>query len=330
MSFNDPSQETEDFLTKLENGEFDDVNTQQGAGVPPPPPPPPPAHQETPSSDDVNINDFMVDPSAQAEGEAPQDPPAQSTQVSSPPNNGIDPLELQRQLYIAQGQNQAYQNMMGKPQPVKTETVSEPEYMYDPATVELTDDERELIKESRPLVDKIAKSLLNQLYRDKIRPLQEKLTQYHGGFEQLRAEIAQERARNFQQAMHREIPDLAKTAATPEFQSYLKQAAPRSGGAYTVEQELMSAIQTGNMGAIKEIVGQFRPTPKPGAQHVAPGKPQSGTPPTAERGPTILAYSKLVEAEYQFNAGLITSTKYNNILDMYKTAELEGRVDYDR
>lgn len=330
MSFNDPSQETEDFLTKLENGEFDDVNTQNGEGVPPPPPPPPPAHQGAPSSDDVNINDFMVDPAAQSEGEPAPEAPAQNTQAAAPPNNGIDPLELQRQLYIAQGQNQAYQNMMGKPQPVKTEPVSEPEYVYDPATVELTDDERELIKESRPLVDKIAKSLLNQLYRDKIRPLQEKLTQYHGGFEQLRAEIAQERARNFQQAMHREIPDLAKTAATPEFQSYLKQAAPRSGGAYTVEQELMSAIQTGNMGAIKEIVGQFRPTPKPGAQHVAPGKPQSGTPPTAERGPTILAYSKLVEAEYQFNAGLITSTKYNNILDMYKTAELEGRVDYDR
>lgn len=330
MSFNDPSQETEDFLTKLENGEFDDVDTQNGEGVPPPPPPPPPAHQGTPSSDDVNINDFMVDPTAQAEGDPVSESPPQNTQAAAPPNNGIDPLELQRQLYIAQGQNQAYQNMMGKPQPVKTEPVSEPEYVYDPATVELTDDERELIKESRPLVDKIAKSLLNQLYRDKIRPLQEKLTQYHGGFEQLRAEIAQERARNFQQAMHREIPDLAKTAATPEFQSYLKQAAPRSGGAYTVEQELMSAIQTGNMGAIKEIVGQFRPTPKPGAQHVAPGKPQSGTPPTAGRGPTILAYSKLVEAEYQFNAGLITSTKYNNILDMYKTAELEGRVDYDR
>lgn len=74
----------------------------------------------------------------------------------------------------------------------------------------------------------------------------------------------------------------------------------------------------------------FRPTQAPGVQNIAPGRPQSVTPPTSDREPKKLAYSKFVLAEAQLNAGVMSLARYNKIAETYADAELNGLVDYNR
>jgi len=88
-------------------------------------------------------------------------------------------------------------------------------------------------------------------------------------------------------------------------------------------------LQNGNIAAVKEIVSGYKPTQKPGVQNVAPGRPQSGTPPTSDKGSKMLAYSKFLKAEENYNAGLISLDKYTKILEVYRDAEMAGNVDYE-
>lgn len=93
---------------------------------------------------------------------------------------------------------------------------------------------------------------------------------------------------------------------------------------------MLNAIRQQNIPVVKEIVSGFRPTQAPGVQNIAPGRPQSATPPTSDREPKRLAYSKLIEAEAKLNAGVMSHSTYQKIADAYMNAELNGLVDYNR
>lgn len=281
----------------------------------------------------VNVDDFTVGSGAEPQAPAEQKhvEEAQAQPVGNA--NNVDPFELQRKLAIEQGKNEAYASIfsgINNPQAASKKQEEPPkDYIFDPSETELSDEEKEMFERSSPLVAKVAKQIANQMYKQSVRPLEEKLAQAQQQAAMTEHQIKQQRLREFHVRLHQEIPDLATTSATPEFNAYLKQAAPRSGGQWTVEAELTAALQNGNIAAVKEIVSGFKPTQQPGVQNVAPGRPQSGTPPTSDKGSKMLAYSKLVRAENDYNAGLITLEKYSKILEIYRDAEMNNNVDYE-
>ena len=309
----DPS-ELDSFLDELEQGKHDQgAEEAPGAAEPQP--------GESQGEDDFDVDEFTVG------GQSAAQPAAPATQTAAPAQpvgnaDNVDPFELQRKLAIEQGKNEAYASIfqgINNPKPAEQKPAEAPkDYIFDPTETELSDEEKEMFERSSPLVAKVAKQIANQMYRQAVRPLEDKL-----------AQAQQQRLREFHVRLHQEIPDLATTSATPEFNAYLKQAAPRSGGQWTVEAELTAALQNGNIAAVKEIVSGFKPTQQPGVQNVAPGRPQSGTPPTSDKGSKMLAYSKLIKAENDYNAGLITLDKYSRILEIYRDAEMNNNVDYE-
>lgn len=328
MSYN--PQELDDFLDELEKDEHNkpqEGQTQPKQGEEP---------QGSGEEDEFDINDYTVggsggeEPPAPGAESQPQTPPAVPP-VGNP--SSVDPFELQRQLAIEQGKNQAFTSIFsgfnGQPGQQPAQPEQPKDYIFDPSETELTEEEKATFERSSPLVEKVAKQIANQMYKQSVRPLEDQLAQARQQVQQTENQIKQQRLREFHVRLHQEIPDLAKTAATPEFMGYLKQAAPRSGGQWTVEAELTAAVQNGNIAAVKEIVSGFKPTQQPGVQNVAPGRPQSGTPPTSGKGSKMLAYSKFLKAEENYNAGLLSLDKYTRILEAYRDAEMAGNVDYE-
>lgn len=320
----DPS-EFDNFLDELEQGKHDQGANEAPGAVEPKP-------GESQVEDDLDVDEFTVGGKSAAQPAAP----APNTESSAQPvgnADNVDPFELQRKLAIEQGKNEAYASIFSginnqQAAPPKQEEPPK-DYIFDPSETELSDEEKEMFERSSPLVAKVAKQIANQMYKQSVRPLEEKLAQAQQQAAMTEQQIKQQRLREFHVRLHQEIPDLATTSATPEFNAYLKQAAPRSGGQWTVEAELTAALQNGNIAAVKEIVSGFKPTQQPGVQNVAPGRPQSGTPPTSDKGSKMLAYSKLIKAENDYNAGLITLDKYSRILEIYRDAEMNNNVDYE-
>ena len=315
----DPS-EFDNFLDELEQGKHDQGANEAPGAVEPQP-------GESQIEDDLDVDEFTVG------GKSAAQPAAPATNTESPAQpvgnaDNVDPFELQRKLAIEQGKNEAYASIfsgINNPQAAPPKQEEPPkDYIFDPS-----DEEKEMFERSSPLVAKVAKQIANQMYKQSVRPLEEKLAQAQQHAAMTEQQIKQQRLREFHVRLHQEIPDLATTSATPEFNAYLKQAAPRSGGQWTVEAELTAALQNGNIAAVKEIVSGFKPTQQPGVQNVAPGRPQSGTPPTSDKGSKMLAYSKLIKAENDYNAGLITLDKYSRILEIYRDAEMNNNVDYE-
>lgn len=320
----DPS-DFDKFLDELDSGKHDPGAEEAQGEVNQP--------ADGTQEESVNVDDFTVGSGAEPQAPAEQKPveAAQAQPVGNA--NNVDPFELQRKLAIEQGKNEAYASIfsgINNPQAASQKQEEPPkDYIFDPSETEFSDEEKEMFERSSPLVAKVAKQIANQMYKQSVRPLEEKLAQAQQQAAMTEQQIKQQRLREFHVRLHQEIPDLATTSATPEFNAYLKQAAPRSGGQWTVEAELTAALQNGNIAAVKEIVSGFKPTQQPGVQNVAPGRPQSGTPPTSDKGSKMLAYSKLVRAENDYNAGLITLEKYSKILEIYRDAEMNNNVDYE-
>lgn len=319
--------EMDKFLDDLQDGVYDGVDPNEIKGKV--------DENGNPITEDdtFDVNAFInAEDGAQlegtSEGTVPNAPPATHIQ--------IDPVELQRQLAEERGKNAAYASMFGQmnqPQqtnPAPQQIDADPDYIFGSEEAELTDEEKEMMQRSAPLVTKVAKQIANEIYRREIRPLKQSLQQQVQGQAQRDVEMKKAQFEQFRRELHKEMPELATISATPEFIAYMKQAAPRSGGRWTNEQDMQVALENGNWQVAKEIVQGYKPLAKPqGAQNVAPGRPQSGTPPTSDKGSKMLPYSKLTDAENKMNAGLITPQQYMKVLQAFQDAELEGRVDYN-
>lgn len=270
----------------------------------------------------LDMSEFYV------QGDGYEDTEPAQQQVQAP--NGVDPLELQRRLYIAEGQNQAYRSLFGDPQPQQQQQGPHiPEYAFDPAETELTEDEEEAIQHSRPLIEKLVKKQINNIYGQHITPLHRQVLEQQMYQQQVVQQQNYQRAKDVHSTLHREIPGLAEMAATPEFARYLKQP-HRGNRAYTIEQVMMGAIQRGDVESVKDMMEDFRPSHKrPGSQNIAPGRSQSSVPPTQGRKQRMFAYSAIDKAYNDFDAGLITRAEFDRKRAAFEQAELAGLIDYN-
>lgn len=330
MSDNYSPDEMDKFLDDLEKGAYDGVDPNDMRTA---------VENTEQTNEEFNVEDFINGDGAgtTSAGSAEQSEASSAqTPVSSQALAQVDPVELQRQLAEERGKAAAYASMLGQlQQPQQTQSApasveQEPDYIFAAEEAELTEEEKQMMERSAPLVTKVAKQIANEMYKREIRPLKQSLQQQVQTQAQRDVEIKKSQFEAFKRDLHKEMPELATIAATPEFVAYMKQPAPRSGGRWTNEQDMQVALEQGNWQVAKEIVQGYKPLAKPqGAQNVAPGRPQSGTPPTSDKGSKMLPYSRLTEAENRMNAGLITPQQYMKVLEAYQDAELEGRVDYN-
>ena len=168
----DPS-ELDKFLDGLEQGKYDD-GAEPAPGVEEPQP------GETQVEDDFDVDEFTVGGQS---AEQPAAPAQQTTAPNQPTGNAdnVDPFELQRKLAIEQGKNEAYASIfqgINNPKPAEQKPAEAPkDYIFDPTETELSDEEKEMFERSSPLVAKVAKQIANQMYKQAVRPLEDKLAQ---------------------------------------------------------------------------------------------------------------------------------------------------------
>lgn len=260
-------------------------------------------------------------------------PPARPEQPGQAEADRV--LALERELAATRARAEIYERALQ----TGARGQQEPPQEEKPSTVfageELDIDERYLSDygDAGPLIQNIARKVANDLYARAVQPLQQQLATVTTQLEAQRGINDQNQRFSLETQLRNAVPDLDSIAYSPEWQSYIKQPAPYTGGTYTIAQVVQSGIQSGNMKQVVEVIDDFkrkRQQSQPQTQQVAPGRAQTTQPTTAPRGQKMLRMSDFERATANFQAGKLSWDKYQIIADEFNAAMLEGRVITNR
>lgn len=296
---------------------------------------------EQPQDDEVDISEYLTGD----DDELPQEQPAgltQPAQAEPTQNANVSSEErliaLERELAATKARAEMYETAVranyertyGQQQPTEPQ---HPTLAY--SDDELAVDERFEADygDANPYIQSIARRVANDLYQRAVVPLQQKLDGVTSQLEAQRGINDQNQKFAFETELRKAVPDLDEIAFSNEWQSYLKQPAPYTGGTVTIAQVVQSGIQSGNMKQVVEVIEDFkgkRQRSQPQTQQVAPGRSQTTQPVTASRGQKVLKMSDFERATANFQAGKLSWDKYQRITDEFNAAMVEGRVNTNR
>lgn len=203
------------------------------------------------------------------------------------------------------------------------------------AADDLTPEERERVKNSLPIVEKIARSIAAKM----IAPLADRLAAFESTTSEIRGEVETTREQTYRERLYEAIPDLDDVFADEEFQAWIEET-PTSQ--YTpsvkVRDTLADAHKNQNVQIIKRVIDSYRKhaglTPvvraDPAQLQRPAGNGRSSSPPSTPTPVSAqLAWSKRVLAGEQLRRGKLTQPEFNRIKELYDRAMAEGRVDYN-
>lgn len=244
-------------------------------------------------------------------------------------------LNLERELAAVRTRAQMYENALTSQIGTTTQQAQQPQKPNLAfGDEELKIDERYFndYGDSTPLMQQVARQVANDLYQRAVLPLQQELAQVRGNLtEQQNFNLIQSRE-NFGIQLQQMIPEIGQIASSNEWQSYIQQPAPFSGGTRTIANVVRDGIQSGNLQQVAEIVNDFKAkkaSTQPAAQQVAPGRAQTVTPNTQQRV-RVLKMSDFDRATADFRAGRLSWDKYQRLADEFNAASVEGRVNYSK
>ena len=316
------------------------VNPQTQPAQPnvPPQEKPPMAGTEDPD-DDINQylgGDDEVPPAETSTGAQPGTQP-NSNQPPAQPTEAERILALERELAASRAKAEIYENAIkaGYSQPASQPNQEPPAPTTLYTDEELTVDDRYEADygDVNPYIQSIARKVANDLYQRTVVPLKEELGRVTNQLNEQRGVNEQNQRFSFETQLRRAVPDLDEIAFSQEWQSYLKQPAPYTGGTATIAHVVQSGIQSGNMKQVVEVIEDFkskRSQSQPQSQQMAPGRAQTTQPPTAPRGAKVLRMSDFERATANFQAGKLSWDKYQRISEEFNNAMLEGRVNTNR
>lgn len=306
---------------------------------PPADPAPAPAAPEAPSApvavaDDTPIagfDDYLVpestvepSPATEATSIAPTAPAA------STPTPAQDPA-VQAVLASNAQLNQTIQRLMEglTPAPAAAAPAAVAP-LYDPAELQLTDEERKSYDAALPVINKTVRAALAEYHRQSAEKTSTETQTLRDQIAELQQANQTNSATSFMASVRSGVTDFDARVKTPEWKQYLAKPAPMSGGSRTIEQTLQQAIASRNTAAAIEIVNAFTAPSAPAAQPQAPGSSKSSAPPSAtplRQAPRKFAYSKFVDAGEKVRSGQMKYDDYLKLEGAYLDAAERGLVD---
>lgn len=245
-------------------------------------------------------------------------------------------LALERELAATKVRAEMFENAIraGYESKFANEQNNKPnDVVYNDEDLAIDDASVSAYSEADQYIQYIARKVANDMYKRAVMPLQDQLQEVRGHLDRQKELNVQNQKFSLETQLKQVVPDLEDIANSNEWQSFIKQPAPFSGGTETIAHLVQRGVQSGNIRQIVEIVNDFKNRSlkgQPKQQHVSPGRSQVSQPVTKQPGKKMLNYSQFERATADFEAGRLSWDLYQKVADEFNTAFLEGRVNYNK
>lgn len=246
-------------------------------------------------------------------------------------------LALERELAATKARAEMFETAIraGYENRTTTEEPATPKVNLPYGDEDLNFDERLELDygDANPYIQAIARRVANEMYQKSVVPLQNELNEVRGQLDRQRDVNVQNQKFSIETQLRQVVPDLDQIAYSNEWQSYIRQAAPYSGGTETIANVVQRGIQSGNIKQVVEVINDFkakRSKGQPQQQQMSPGRSQVSQPVTKPAGKKMLRMSDFERATANFEAGRLSWDKYQRIVDEFNAAMVEGRVNTNK
>lgn len=306
----------------------------------------PPAPAPAPAAPvELNMADFVVDDDSTATDDptkatpAAQAPAATSAPASAPTLEEDENQwkwkyhSLEGNHQIAMRENREMRDRLAvledkldqftKPKPNAT-PVNDKEF-------DLTPEEDEQYGQSIPVLNKVYNKNVQKLITDIVTPLQQKIAELEKNNQNVEQRITATDEGSFVQQVKMHVKDLETVTKTPEWKQFIS----RPISPYTTKTIGNALVEAHNGRDLERVVKVFSDfgasrAGNPGDAYRAPAvSAAAGALPDSGKKP-MLKWSEREKASKQFRKRQISPEQFQKIADLYREADAEGRIDYNK
>lgn len=211
--------------------------------------------------------------------------------------------------------------------------------LYNEDQLNLTDEERSAYKDALPVLNKVARSVAQDVHDRTVKPLQDEIDRLKGQTQNIGRTASQTRAEAFVSAIRGAVPDLDQRTKAPGWEDYMREQVSVPGqGKMTRAKAVQIATQSSDLSFVVDQVKGFQTDAsaeqKPqGAQSPGKGQASSQSAKPAKTKPKTVAYSKsmsqLEEMSQKVRNGRMSLDKYEAAVDKFEQAMADGQVEMD-
>jgi len=197
-------------------------------------------------------------------------------------------------------------------------------------SLELTKEEQDEYGPALPVLAKLLTRQRREIENSVVKPLQEKIISLEKNTDDSTKKFQESEEANFLQQVQLHVKDFNTIVESPEWKEFAKK--PLSD--YTDETigvALMGAHAKRDLKKVVKIFTDFtkvKPTTVADAFRAPTVSNASGDLPDGKK--PKLAWSKREEASLKFRKRQIEPAEFNKIVELYRRAQEEGRIDYDK
>lgn len=200
----------------------------------------------------------------------------------------------------------------------------------------LTPEESEAYRDAMPVLQKVARSVAEDMYRRAVMPLRKEIETLRLQSSGLQSTVQRSQAEGFAAALRGAVPDLDQRVADPAWQAYLAEPVSVPGaGRIQRAQAIQMATSSNDLAYVVEQLQAFKQRPaarRPSA--VSPGEGPAAAPSAHPVAPARkLRYSeavaRLTDMSDRVRRGVLPLEKYEAAMTQFETAVTDGRVDMD-
>lgn len=285
-------------------------------------------------------------PSATAQEPATESPAPSQPQSPPAPNSSTELLE---RLARAEAARQEAEDRSRREAAARAQQEEEARraQLYDPASLELTEAERQTYAQSAPVIEKLVRAELQRYHAQTMVPELGRVNEVRQSVGQANeaARAALDRAVNA--TLRAAIPDLDAIAQSPEWTAYLNTAMPELGAGVTRGSLLRTHLDNINTDAAISLIRGFKapaasaaaaaPAAAPAAAArpaPAPGRAGGGAPASvaaaargAQSNQRRYAYSEYAKVADRASRGEVDMDKFDKLTEFFMAKMEEGLVD---
>lgn len=294
--------------------------------------------EEDEDGEDDDVQAFIDDNTVRT-GEEDEDeaagtpPPGGGAHTQVPPVVDTSLQDLARTLLAREQREQAARDAEAQR---RAEQDNAPRPVYDPAALELSEEEAATYAASRGVIEKLVRAELNRYHETTQPGVRQTLDSLRQELNQLRPSVDRSTDVALTAALRNAVPDLDARVQSAGWKDYLARPVPYQGGR-TFGQLLHEAVNIHRdadtaIAIIRDYAVEGAATPP--ARSAAPGRSGGGAPASVaaavkrggDKGKKI-PYSAFIRATEQVQSGKLSVDKYQKISDHYMDMHDRGLVD---
>jgi len=198
-------------------------------------------------------------------------------------------------------------------------------------SLELTKEEQDEFGPALPVLAKLLTRQQRQIEETVVKPLQEKIISLEKNTDDSTKKFQASEDANFLQQVEMQVKDFDTIVQSPEWKEFTKKPLSEYTDE-TIGAALMGAHAKRDLKKVVKIFTDFtkvKPTTVADAFRAPTVSSAAGDLPNPDKKPK-LAWSKRKEASLKMQKRQIDPAEFQKIAEMYRQADVEGRVDYDR